>query len=199
MERPELATLIALASLGAATVVPAAEPSTTAVSPRAGTPAASTASSTDAPMNTLPADDASFIREALRGGRQEVADSREAVTHATREDVRSTAQMLMTEHMTLNAELEMLADKKGWKAVEPSAPPPPGSGRTADATPAEGADFDRAYINNQSRDHVRTIAMFRLQATDAHDADVRQLAAKALPKLQQHLAALKKLAGKAAS
>ena len=197
MERPELATLIALASLGAATVVPAAEPSTTAVSPRAGTPAASTAPG--APMNTLPPDDASFIREALRGGRQEVADSREAVTHATREDVRSTAQMLMTEHMTLNAELEMLADKKGWKAVEPSAPPPPGSGRTADAAPAEGADFDHAYVNNQIRDHVRTIAMFRLQATDADDADVRQLAAKALPKLQQHLAALKKLAGKAAS
>lgn len=197
MERPELATLIALASLGAATVVPAAEPSTTAVSPRAGTPAASTAASTDAPMNTLPADDASFIREALRGGRQEVADSREAVTHATREDVRSMAQMLMTEHMTLNAELEMLADKKGWKAVEPSAPPGPGP--TADATPAEGADFDHTYVNNQIRDHVRTIAMFRLQATDADDADVRQLAAKALPKLQQHLAALKKLAGKAAS
>ncbi len=198
MERPELATLIALASLGAATVVPAAEPSTTAVSPRAGTPAASTALSTDAPMNTLPADDASFIREALRGGRQEVADSREAVTHATREDVRSTAQMLMTEHMNLNAELEMLADKKGWKAAEPSAPPA-GPGRTVDATPAEGADFDHAYVNNQIRDHVRTIAMFRRQATAAGDADVRQLAAKALPKLEHHLAVLKKLAGKAAS
>ena len=196
MKRPQLATLIALASLGAATVVPAAEPSTTAVSPRAGTPAASTA--TGAPMNTLPPDDASFIREALRGGRQEVADSREAVTHATREDVRSTAQMLMTEQMTLNAELEMLADKKGWKAVEPSAPPR-APDRTADATPAEGTDFDHAYINNQIRDHVRTIAMFRLQATDADDADLRQLAAKALPKLEQHLAALKKLAGKAAS
>ena len=63
-------------------------------------------------MNTLAADDAAFVREALRGGRQEVAASREAVTHATREDVRSTAQMLMTEHMTLNAELETLADEE---------------------------------------------------------------------------------------
>ena len=45
------------------------------------------------------------------------------------------------------------------------------------------------------------VSMVDLTTLEGQDTagKVRQLAAKALPKLQQHLAALKKLAGKAAS
>jgi putative membrane protein len=193
MKRPGLTLVIALASLGAATVVPANEPAT-AVSPRAGTPAATAGRSSEPPISAVPEDDAAFVRQALRSGRQEVADSRNAVTRATREDVRSMAQMLMTEHMSMNAELESLADRKGWKAAEPSAPPQdPGDRDGAPAVAA--ADFDNAYVQSQIRSHQHTITLFRGQSTAARDADVRQLAAKALPKLEQHLAALQRLAG----
>ena len=193
MKRLDLTTVIALALLSAANVAPAAQPSA-AGSSRSDTPEDTTGTSSAQPVSTLAADDAAFIREALRGGRQEVAASRDAVTHATREDVRSTAQMLMTEHMSMNAELETLAAKKGWEAAERSAPPQ-ASSQGADAKPVEGENFDRAYIQNQIRDHVRTIALFRQQSTAASDADVRQLATKALPKLERHLAALRKLPG----
>ena len=193
MKRLDLTTVIALALLGAATVVSAAEPSA-AVSPRYDTPDTTAGTSTAEPIRTTAADDAAFVRQALRGGRQEVAASRNAVTHATREDVRSMAQMLMTEHMSMNAELETLAAKKGWEAAEQSAPPQ-ASSQGADAKPAEGENFDRAYVQDQIRDHVRAIALFRQQSTAARDADVRELATKALPKLEQHLAALRKLAG----
>jgi len=193
MKRPDLTSLVALALLGAATVVSAAEPSAT-VSPRYDTPDTTAGTSTVEPIRTTAADDAAFVRQAIRGGRQEVAAARNAVTHATREDVRSTAQMLMTEHMNMNAELETFAAKKGWEAAEPSAPPQ-ASGQGADAKPTEGADFDRAYVQSQIRAHERTIALFRQQSTAARDADVRQLATKALPKLEQHLAALRQLAG----
>ena len=193
MKRLDLTTVIALALLSAANVAPAAQPSA-AGSSRSDTPEDTTGTSSAQPMSTLAADDAAFVRQALRGGRQEVAASRNAVTHATREDVRSTAQMLMTEHMRMNAELERLAAKKGWEAAEQSAPPQ-ASSQGADAKPAEGENFDRAYVQDQIRDHVRAIALFRQQSTAARDADVRQLATKALPKLEQHLAALRKLAG----
>lgn len=193
MKRLDLTTVIALALLSAASVVPAAEPSA-AGSSRSDTPEDTTGTSSAQPMSTLAADDAAFVRQALRGGRQEVAASRNAVTHATREDVRSTAQMLMTEHMSMNAELETLAAKKGWEAAEQSAPPQ-ASSQGADAKPAEGENFDRAYVQDQIRDHVRAIALFRQQSTAARDADVREFATKALPKLEQHLAALRKLAG----
>jgi len=192
MKRPDLTSLVALALLGAATVVSAAEPSA-AVSPRYDTPDTTAGTSTAEPIRTTAADDAAFVRQAIRGGRQEVAAARNAVTHATREDVRSTAQMLMTEHMNMNAELETLAAKKGWEAAEPSAPPQASS--QGDAKPTEGADFDRAFIQSQIRAHERTIALFRQRSTAARDADVRQLATKALPKLEQHLAALRKLPG----
>ena len=89
MKRPDLTTLIVLALLSAAIVVPAAEPSA-AASSRSDTPQDTTGMSSAQPMSTLAADDAAFVREALRGGRQQVAASRNAVTHATREDVRST-------------------------------------------------------------------------------------------------------------
>ena len=143
-----------------------------------------------ATRTSLPADDIGFVREALQGGRREVASSREAMTRTKREDVRSTAQRLMTEHMTLNAELETLAAKKGW-GIEPRSLPPQTLTPPSTNTPSD--DLDRSYVETQIHEHERSIEMFRRQSTGAHDADVRELAADALPRLEQHLAALTKL------
>jgi putative membrane protein len=140
----------------------------------------------------MPADDAAFVRQALLDGRREVESSREAMTRTRHEEVRSTAQMLMTEQMTLNAELETLAARKGWSLELPSESSRPAS---RPATEGEHDALDRDYVETQIREHERSLEMFRRQSTSARDADVRELAGSAVPKLEQHLAALRKLRG----
>jgi putative membrane protein len=141
-----------------------------------------------------PAGDAAFVRKALEGGRKEVAEAREVLTRTKREDLRSIAQMLMTEHMNMNAQLETLAAKRGWQVERPSLPPKvTADGRTSAAPPPDNAELDRAFVETQIEEHERTIEMFRRQSTGASDAELRELAAKSLPRLEQHLAALRKL------
>jgi putative membrane protein len=179
MIRPRLASTTALIALAIARIGTAADVS--AVDPAAS----------DRAAEPWPADDAAFVRAALLDGRREVASSRETMTRTKREDVRSTAQMLMTEQMTLNAELETLAAKKGWTLGPPSAPPQPLPARP----PGSPDALDRVYLETQIREHERSLDMFRRQSTNARDADVRELAAGAVPKLEQHLSALRKLQG----
>jgi putative membrane protein len=115
------------------------------------------------------------------------------MTRTKREDLRSTAQMLMTEQMNMNAELETLATKKGWKVQQPSSPPASTDSRAESESTAADANLDDAFIDAQIEAHEQNIEMFRRQSTAARDADLREFATKALPRLEQHLAALKKL------
>jgi putative membrane protein len=182
----------ALATLMLATLAMAAVAITTAHAepPQYGGPSGQPATTRAAVPATA---DAAFLREALEDGRQEVAKAREVMTRTSREDVRSTAQMLMTEHMNMNAAIETLGAKKGWKVAPPSQPPrtPAASGTSGDST--RDADLDSAFIRTQIQEHERNIERYRRQSTTARDADVRELAVKAVPRLEQHLAALKKL------
>jgi hypothetical protein len=138
-------------------------------------------------MNTLPPDDASFIREALRGGRQEVADSREAVTRDPRGCPVDGADADGRAH---DPELNSRCSRTR-KAGKPWNRQRRRAGRTAAATPTEGVDFDHAYITTRSAITYASIAIFRLKRR-MRTMQTCALAAKALPKLEQHLAALKK-------
>jgi putative membrane protein len=189
-------TLAAAAALGV-TASPARDASPEPGAAERTRASGSAARSTDEAM----ADDATFVRDALEGGRREVAQAREVVTRTSREDLRSTAQMLMTEHIKMNAQLETLAAKKGWKIAELSPMPPPSSPSSraddvdADAgdSGARDAELDSSFIRTQIEEHERNIELFRRRSTTASDADVRELAARAVPRLEQHLAALRKL------
>ncbi len=50
-----------------------------------------------------------------------------------------------------------------------------------------GADFDRAFIQQMVSDHQRAVADFQRAASSASDSDVRRFAQQTLPGLQEHL------------
>jgi predicted outer membrane protein len=64
---------------------------------------------------------------------------------------------------------------------------------TSGSPPADNAELDRVFVDKQIAQHERTIEMFRRQSTGARDAELRELAARALPRLERHLEALRKL------
>jgi putative membrane protein len=51
----------------------------------------------------------------------------------------------------------------------------------------EGAVFDRAYVEDQIRDHEKTIALFEREAKTGKDAELKAFAEKTLPTLKEHL------------
>lgn len=48
-------------------------------------------------------------------------------------------------------------------------------------------EFDKSYISSMVKDHEDDIAAFQKEANNGGDADVKALASKALPTLQEHL------------
>ena len=62
-------------------------------------------------------------------------------------------------------------------------------------TKADGANFDRAYMNHMVDDHEKVAKAFEKESKDAKDPDLKAWAAKTLPTLQQHLEMAKNLNG----
>ena len=146
------------------------------------------------PANFLamtPANDAIFVREMIAGGKQEIAGSRAALAQSQRVEVRAIAQTLTLDHSDLNLAFARLAKRKGW-SVEPGTAS--SSSAPVAVIPADVEPFsDRRYIETQIAAHKASIETLRRQASHAREPEVRELAARSLWKLEQHLAQLQRL------
>jgi putative membrane protein len=60
---------------------------------------------------------------------------------------------------------------------------------------ADGADFDRAYMNHMVEDHEKDVAEFEHYAKHGRDERLREFARKTLPTLREHLKMARDIAG----
>jgi putative membrane protein len=129
-----------------------------------------------------------FIIMASIGNLQDISTGKLAVEKATRPDVRSFGQMMITDHSNTQAKLMQLANSKGIQLpAEATATPP----RDLNLSKTSGDDFDRLYIHSMLAGHGSTVQMFETYATTGKDPDVRAFAQQTLPTLKAHLAAIK--------
>lgn len=169
-----------------ATPPPAATPATDAAATPAATP---TGDMTDATV-TGPIQDTDFYRQALDGGRKEVAAATLASANASDAGVKSYADMLVKNHTAMNQQVATAAGQAD------AAAPAPDAGATADLQGRTGADFDRAFVDMMVMDHEKTIALFENAAQNASTDQAKSLAQGALPKLRAHLQAARDLQAK---
>lgn len=59
-----------------------------------------------------------------------------------------------------------------------------------------GTQFDRKYMQSQLKDHKQVIAAFEKEIQDGQDPQLKQIAAKILPVLQDHVRLAEDVAGK---
>lgn len=131
---------------------------------------------------TMALDDERFFTQALAGGAAEVMAARLALEKSRHQGLRAFAQQLERDHSDANRQLAEASGK-------PAMPPADAAHQQAmDALKAkEGADFDRAWLEQMARDHATTIALFENAARSPQaSAKARQLAGTALPKLRDH-------------
>ena len=142
----------------------------------------------------ISADD--FVKKAGEAGVAEVEMGKLGSAKASNAEVKAFAQHMVKDHTKANKELMAAAEKKGLKV-----PTEPGLKHKAMKEKFEhqsaDADFNKDYMEQMVRDHEAAVELFRTASADQTlDPDLRALAKKTLPTLEEHLAEAKKLESK---
>jgi putative membrane protein len=155
--------------------------------------AQSTTSSMPADKGGVPADDKTFMTTAAADGMAEVELGRLASDKATRQEVKDFGKMMVDDHSKANDELKALAAQKN--VTLPAEPKPQHKAEKDRLEKMSGAAFDDAYLKAMVKDHQKAVDLFKKEASSGRDPETKAWAAKTLPKLEEHLAHVKKMAG----
>lgn len=138
--------------------------------------------------------DTKFISQAALGGMAEVELGRLAVAKAQNPEVKQFAQKMIDDHSKANNELNMLAKQKNYTL--PVRLDTKHQSVMDRLNGLSGAEFDSAYVDAMIADHEETVALFKSEAEDGRDTDVKGWAVKTLPNLQMHLEMIKGIRSK---
>ncbi|MFL9879954.1 DUF4142 domain-containing protein [Herbaspirillum rhizosphaerae] len=134
----------------------------------------------------LPRSDKSFINSAAEAGNAEVKASKIALEKTTNPDVKDFATLMVDEHTTVGDNLKKLAASKNLEV--PTEPSMAQRAKIAVLEKLDGATFDKQYVRMIGvAAHKDAVKLFRKNATEAKDPDVKDFAAKTLPNLEHHL------------
>jgi putative membrane protein len=129
--------------------------------------------------------DADFVKVASMANQDEIDAAKAALAKTTNDDVKNFAQKMIDDHTQAGTELKSLAESKGWKASD--HPDVKHLMAIKQMNTMNGADFDKAYATSAVADHEDAVALFKLAADKASDADLKAFASKELPTFEMHL------------
>jgi putative membrane protein len=129
--------------------------------------------------------DTDFIKKAAAAGQLEISTSQLADQHAGSADVKTFAQMMVTDHTKVADDLKALAASKN--VTLPADVPRSTKSEVDSLSKKNGTDFDKKYTADVAVSaHKDAVKLFEKEAKDGKDADVKAFAAKNLPTLQEH-------------
>jgi putative membrane protein len=134
-----------------------------------------------------------FVTRAAQSSLAEVQLSELALQKTSSDQVRSYAQQMIQDHTQANNELKLLASQKNLTV--PTTLDPQHQAAKANLSGLSGQAFDTAYMQQMEQDHVKAVALFRQEASQGQDADLKSWAAATLPKLENHERMAKDMSG----
>jgi len=138
--------------------------------------------------------DSLFAIVAAESGMSEIAISELGVQRATNSDLKQFSQRMIEDHTRMNQELMEVATRKGLatpRVLEASA-----QFCAQSLAGLSGEEFDRCYAKAQLVAHMKAVAAFEAESERGQDPDLKALAAKALPRIKEHLTMIKPIAMK---
>jgi len=131
-----------------------------------------------------------LIKNGFEGGLTEIKASQLAATNSQNADVKSFAQMMITDHSKANKILDSLeTDKMITEKDTISAEHQELIDSLAKKT---GAEFDKAYLEMMVKDHEEAVELFADQVDDKNQT-IQDFARATLQVIQKHLDDAKKL------
>jgi len=140
---------------------------------------------------TNAANDADFAAKAADGGMAEVMTGQLAAQKASDPQVRMFGQRMVTDHSKANDELKQIAAKDN--ITLPDQPGMKHKEMTSKLGKMDGKDFDKAYTQEMIKDHEEDVALFKKEAKDGKNPDLKMFAQQTLPTLQEHLEMIRKI------
>lgn len=137
-----------------------------------------------APQHQLSRPDMNFMKEAATGGMAEIELGKLAQQNAQSEDVKQFGARMMEDHNAAGNELKTLAGNKGVRL--PDQLDPKHAQLRDKLARLRGAEFDRTYMREMTKDHDKDLKAFRRQAQSASNPDLKQFAAKIAGVIEQH-------------
>jgi putative membrane protein len=145
------------------------------------------AKSAGAPMS-----DQQFVDFAAQTDMLEANLGQLASSQASGQGVKDYAQMLVTDHTNDYNQLSTVAGKANL--VVPKGLDAAHDRMIAPFQKLQGAAFDHRYIQEMIAGHTKAIAVYKKEAADAQNPDLKTYANQALPVLQKHFDGAKDLA-----
>lgn len=136
------------------------------------------------------ASDETFLKNASEANAAELKAASMAQDKGQSAAVKEFASRMLRDHQAATEDLKRVADK--LKVSTPGEPSPQHQQEAERLSKLSGTEFDQAYIRAMQKDHRKVVKMFQ-EASNSSNPDVKELAQKLLPTLQEHLAMAEKM------
>ncbi|MBL7871155.1 MAG: DUF4142 domain-containing protein [Cyclobacteriaceae bacterium] len=134
--------------------------------------------------------DADFIVDAVAANLSEINLAKLALTKSTDSEVKKIAGMLEEDHTKVLSSLKGYAATKGYST--PTTETPAATEVRNNLAEKDGKDFNKKWCEKMQDNHNRSIRSFESRMNKTEDVALKDLLARTLPDLKNHLAMLKK-------
>jgi putative membrane protein len=149
-------------------------------------------SGSGAAKGTLSSADQKFLRDMAHANIAEIEAGKLAQSKSQNDEVKTFAQKMIDDHTKALQELQTVAQAKG--VTLPTRPDVKHLAATKMLSALSGDQFDRRYMQRGGlADHQETHRLLQRAGSSATDPDVKQLAARTLPIVDQHLSMAQQL------
>jgi len=136
----------------------------------------------------LNAQDRTFIHKAAIAGLAEVADGKLAETQGNAA-VKQIGMRMVTDHTKADTQLTTLSSQLGDPA--PATTDTTHQQMNASLQKLSGSSFDTKYLHEQLLAHEQAITLFKTEASDGSNQQLKAFASSTLPTLEMHLSMIK--------
>lgn len=134
--------------------------------------------------DVMPVDDPGFANKIASGGMCEVKAGEIARSKSQNAKVKSFADTMITDHSKANAELQSLAEKKGWNL--PKDVDEKHKAKLDSLQAAGPGDFDRLYMSMMVESHNKTAELLREATVAVKDSEFKTWLGKTLNTVEAH-------------
>ncbi len=136
--------------------------------------------------SSLSKSDEKILKEMAQANIDEIGAAKLAQSKSQNDQVKSFAQQMIDDHTKALNDVQQVAQQKG--VTLPTEPDAKHKAMTAKLEAMTGAAFDKAYMSQAGvSDHKAVHGKLMSAEKKAKDADVKGLAEKMLPVVEQHL------------
>jgi putative membrane protein len=136
--------------------------------------------------------DQKIVMDMARANIAEIEAGKLALSKSQDDQVKSFAQQMIDDHTKALADVQSVAQARG--VTLPTAPDSKHKAMAAKMEKLSGDAFNRQYMKQAGvSDHKTVLSMLQKNQKSAKDPDVKALAAKMLPTVEQHLKAAQQM------